>query len=66
MMSWPAASTLPDVGRHDAADDADQRRFAGPIGAQQGEDFAALDIQAGGLEGLYAGGVRLGEVLGWK
>jgi hypothetical protein len=46
----------------DAADDADQLDFAGPVGPEQGEDLAAADVQVDALEGLEAGGVGLGDV----
>jgi hypothetical protein len=46
----------------DAADDADQRRLAGPVGAEEREDLAAPDLQIDILERLEAGGVGLREI----
>src|SRR5208283_233243 len=34
----------------DAADDVDQRRLAGAVGAEQGENLAAADLEIDGLE----------------
>jgi hypothetical protein len=47
------------AGIDDAADDADQRGLAGPVGTQQGEDLALLDVQIDPLEGLMAGRIGL-------
>ncbi|MDT4876086.1 hypothetical protein FQZ97_1115020 [compost metagenome] len=44
-----------------AADDADQRGLAGAVGAEQGQDFAAADVQVDPLEGLEAAGVGLAD-----
>ncbi len=41
-------------GIDDAADDADQRRLAGPVRAEQRKDFAALDVEVDGFERLKA------------
>ena len=46
----------------DAADDADQRRLAGAVRAEQREDFAAPDAQVDVLQRLEAGRVGLREV----
>ncbi len=46
----------------DAADDADQRRLAGAVRAEQREDLAVADIQVDVFEGLEAGGVGLVEM----
>jgi hypothetical protein len=43
------------AGIDDAADDVDQRRLAGPVGPEQGEDLAAANVQVDALEGLEAG-----------
>ena len=43
----------------DAADDADQRRLAGAVGAEQRENLAVADFQVDVLERLKAGGVGL-------
>ena len=42
-MSWPSTVTVPSLGVDDAADDADQRRLAGAVRAEQRENLAALD-----------------------
>ncbi len=39
-MSWPSAVTVPARRVDDAADDADQRRLAGAVRAEQREDLA--------------------------
>ncbi len=62
-MSWPSADHLARGRGDDAADDVDQRGLARAVRAQQGEDLALVDIQCGALQGLYAGGVGLGQVL---
>jgi hypothetical protein len=36
----------PKAGADDAADDADQGGLAGAVGAEQGEDLAAADVQS--------------------
>src|SRR5580698_2280048 len=46
----------------DAANDTDQRRLAGAVGAEQREDLAVTDIQVDVFEGLEAGGVGLVEM----
>ncbi len=46
----------------DAADDADQRRLARAIWAEQGEDLAPADIEVDRLQRLEAGGVDFGQV----
>src|SRR2546422_742186 len=46
----------------DPADDADQRRLPRAVGAEQGEDLSAADVQADVLESPEAGGVGFGEV----
>src|SRR5690606_9048188 len=45
----------------DAADDADQGGLAGAVGAEQGEDLAALDVEVDGLERRVAAGVGLAQ-----
>ena len=60
-MSWPSTETVPLVGVDDAADDADQRRLAGAVGAEQREDLAAADLEVDVLESVEAGGVGLGD-----
>ena len=47
--------------RDDAADDADQRRLAGAVRAEQGEDFAPADLQVDALQRLQARSVGLGQ-----
>src|SRR6185437_10139407 len=42
-------------------DDADQRGLAGPVGAQQREEVALLDIKIDAFEGVHAILVRFGE-----
>ena len=42
-----------------AANNADERGFACAVGAEQGENFAAVDVQVNVLEGLKAAGVGL-------
>ena len=37
---------------HDAADDADQRRLAGAVGAEQRENLAAPDVEVDALSAL--------------
>src|SRR3546814_1856306 len=46
----------------DAADDADQGRLAGAVGAEQGENLAAADLRIDVLQRPEAGGVGLGEL----
>ncbi|MCY1538328.1 hypothetical protein D9M68_738630 [compost metagenome] len=59
-----AAGQHPAPGRiDDAADDADQRRLARAVRSEQGEDFAALDIQVHVLERLEPRCVSFGEIL---
>jgi hypothetical protein len=43
---------------HQAADDADQRRLAGPVRPQQREDLAVADLQTDVLQRLEAAGDR--------
>ena len=43
--------------RDDAADDADQRRLAGAVGAEQGENFALADLKAHILQRRAAAGI---------
>ena len=56
--SWEKARR----GIGQAADDRDQRRLAGAVGAEQREDLALLDIQRDGAERRSAGLVDLREV----
>src|SRR5690606_32164348 len=49
------------AGRDDATDDADQRRLAGAVGTEQGEDLAAPDLQVDRLERLETRRIRLAE-----
>src|SRR5690606_32990668 len=50
-------------GRVDeAADDADQRRLAGAVRAEQGEDLAAIDVEVDALQRPEAGRVGLVEL----
>ena len=60
-MSWPSTVTRARAGVDDAADDADQRRLAGAVGAEQREDLAAPDLEVDVLERLEARGVGLGR-----
>ena len=46
----------------DAADDADQRRFAGAVGAEQGENLALLYFKIDVLKSRKAGGVSFGKI----
>ena len=46
----------------DAADDADQRRLAGAVRAEQSENLAAPDLQVDVLERLEAAGVDFREM----
>ena len=48
------------AGSDDAADGADQGGLAGAVGAEQGEDLAAMDVEVDALEGLEARGVGFG------
>jgi hypothetical protein len=43
------------AGVDDAANDADQRRLAGAVGAEQRKDFAAPDLQVNVLQRVEAG-----------
>jgi hypothetical protein len=43
----------------DAADDADQRRLAGAVRAEQRENLAVRDFQADILQRLKTGGIGL-------
>ena len=45
-----------------AADDADQRRLAGAVGAEQGEDLATFDVEIDLLQRPEPGRVGLGEI----
>src|SRR3974377_815656 len=45
----------------DAANDADQGRFAGPIRAEQRENLAVTDVEIDVFERLESGGVNLSE-----
>ena len=63
------ASDVAAVDRHrarrgidDAADDGDERRLAGAVGAEQREDLAAADVEVDILQGLEARSVRLRQV----
>jgi hypothetical protein len=38
----------------DAADDIDQRRLSSAVGPEQGEDFAAANLQVDVLQGVEA------------
>ena len=62
MISWPSTVTLPCARHQDAADDADQRRLAGAVGAEQREDLAATDIEIDSLKRLEPGRVALRKV----
>ena len=55
-------SPLPALGVDDAADDADQRRLAGAVRAEQREDLAAADLEVDALQRLEPGRVGLGEL----
>ena len=46
----------------DPADDADERRLAGAVRAEQREDLAAADVEVDVLERLKSGCVGLGEI----
>jgi hypothetical protein len=50
---------LPD----DAADDVDQRRLAGTVRAEQGEDLSLPDLQIDALQRLVPGSIGLAQVL---
>jgi hypothetical protein len=48
-----------------AGEDADQRRLAGAVRAEQAEELALLDVEADVVEGAHVAarrGVRLGDV----
>ena len=62
MMSWPSTSDLAGGRIDDAADDADQRRLAGAVRAEQRENLAAPDLQVDVLQRLEAAGVGLREM----
>ena len=47
----------------DAANDADQRGLAGAVGAEQGEDLPAPDVEIDSVESLKSGRVSLREIL---
>ena len=49
--------------RDDAADDADQRRLAGAVGAEQSEDLALLDLEVDRLQRLERRCIGLGQAL---
>src|SRR5690606_24843696 len=51
------------AGVDDAADDADKRRLARAVGAQQREYFAAVYIEVDVFQGLVSRRVRLGQAL---
>ena len=61
-MSWPSTVTVPRARIDDAADDADQRRLAGAVRAEQREDLAAPDLEVDVLQRLEAGRVGLRQV----
>jgi hypothetical protein len=58
----PADPHAARAGLDDAADDADQCRLAGTVGAEQGEDLAAADVQADALQRLEPRRIGLGEL----
>ena len=60
-MSWPSTSDPARGRRDDAADDADQRRLAGAVRAEQREDLALADLEVDALQRLQARGVGLGQ-----
>ena len=51
------------AGRHDAANDADQRSPGGAVRAQSRENLAGLDVEVGALQRLESRGVRLRDAL---
>ena len=53
-MSKPATRAAAAAGREDAAEHADRRRFARPVGTQEAEDFAAADLEADPVDGHEA------------
>src|SRR4051812_23242940 len=52
---------LAGIGRELAVDHVEAGRFAGPVGADQGEKFAALDIERHVIDGADAA-ERLGQL----
>ena len=59
--SWPATQDRARGHRHCAANDADQRRLAGAVGAEQGEDLALFDGEIDGVEREKSVAVALGD-----
>jgi hypothetical protein len=58
-MSRPSTVTLPEVGR--TMPHVDEGGLAGAVGAEQGENLAAADVDAHRLQGGKPGGVGLGQ-----
>ena len=51
--SWPSTSTLAGVGAAVALEDLDERRLAGAVGTEQGEQLAAADREVDAVERLH-------------
>ena len=49
------------TGVDDAANDADQRGLAGPIGPQQGQDLSSADVEVDAFERLKTRSVGFGQ-----
>ena len=54
-------STVPPVGVTMPADDADQRRLAGAVRAEQREDLALVDVEVDRLQRLHARRIGLAQ-----
>ena len=59
---WPSTRTSPDVGAHEAADDADQRGLAGAVRPEQRENLAATDGEIDALQRGKAVVIGLGQL----
>ena len=64
VMSWPSKVMVPAHGRSQAGDRLEDRRLAGAVGAQQGDDLAFVDLHVDAEQDLDAAVLEVDALAG--